>query len=83
MMFVEAVKTSRSDLLYLIVAPDEVTMKKAWWYVQVENKQKLPLFLERTKKQGIKLTDYGTILYSGWGTEPPEDIKHKIKEQFG
>ena len=53
-----------------------------WHYILVD-KQKLPMFKIASKSDFISLPDYGTILYSGWGVEPPEDIKQKIKEYYG
>jgi hypothetical protein len=79
MSFVDKLQSSRGKLVYLVTGVD--TGKPAWYYVQVK-KAKLQLFKSRNK-DGSDLTDYGTILYSGWGTEPPENKKQKIKEQFG
>ena len=80
--FLEAVKASQSDLVYLASGKDNITGNNAWHYLQISSKGKVPLFLKNIKT-GINLTDYGTILYSGWGEEPPEEIRLKIKEQFG
>jgi hypothetical protein len=82
MGFVDALKASKSDLVYLVRAKEKPSNEDAWYYVQVHTKQKLPVFLEKVKT-GLNLTDYSDVLYSGWGTEPPEEIKEKIKEQFG
>jgi hypothetical protein len=79
MSFVDKLQSSRTELVWLVTGFDGG--KPAWHYVQVE-KTKLAMFKARNK-DGSNLTDYGTILYSGWGVEPPEDIKQKIKEQFG
>ncbi len=80
--FLQAVKASQSDLVYLAIGKEKQTQQPAWHYVQISSKAKVPLFLKNIKT-GINLTDYGTILYSGWGEEPPEGIKQKIKAQFG
>ena len=80
--FTEALKVSQSDLVYLVRAESKPSMEMAWYYVQVESKAKLPIFLKKVKT-GLNLEEFGTVLYSGWGTEPPDDIKQKIKEQFG
>ena len=80
--FSALVANSRSNLVYLTKLKEEPSGKDAWYYVQVKNKALVPIFLKKVKT-GINLTDYGTVLYSGWGTEPPEDIKQKIREQFG
>jgi hypothetical protein len=82
MSFLDAVKASQSNMIYLVRAEEKPSGKPAWYYVRVHSKAKLPIFLEKVKT-GLTLTDYGDVLYSGWGTEPPEEIKAKIKEQFG
>lgn len=80
--FAELVTNSRSSLVYLAKLKEEPSGKDAWYYVQIKSKALVPIFLKEIKT-GITLTDYGTVLYKGWGTEPPEEIKQKIKEQFG
>ena len=80
--FASIVKASQSDLVYLAKGKEHKTGKDAWYYVQIKSKALVPIFLKEIKT-GITLTDYGSVLYKGWGTEPPEDIKQKIKEQFG
>ena len=80
--FLDAVKASQSDLVYLVRAPEKDSGRNAWYYVQVHSKQQLPIFLEKVKT-GMHLSEYATVLYSGWGDEPSEDIRHRIEEQFG
>lgn len=80
--FTDAVKASQSGLVYLVKAKEKKAGEDAWYYIQIDSKAKLPIFLEKVKT-GLTLTDYGVVLYSGWGREPPEDIKQKIKERFG
>ena len=70
----------RSELLWLVKAIDD---GEACWYYLLLEKPKLELFKARIKTDTAKLTDYGKILYSGWGEVPPADIQQKIKEQFG
>ena len=82
--FAELVANSRSSLVYLAKLKEAKSGADAWYYVQIKNKILLPIFLkEMETSQHIKLNNFGTVLYSGWGQEPPEDIKQKIKEQFG
>jgi hypothetical protein len=80
MSFVAKLQSSRSELVWLVKAGDQG--RPCWYYVQVE-KAKLELFKARLKGGPFPLTEYGVILYSGWGKEPPEDIQKAIKEQFG
>lgn len=80
--FVDAVKTSKSDLIYIVRAEEQVQNENAWYYVQVRDKKTLPIFLEESK-EGLDLEEYADVLYSGWGDEPPQEIKDKIAKQFG
>jgi len=79
--FTEALAVSLNDLVYLIRAESKPSMQMAWYYVQLDSRLKLPIFLKLVKT-GLNLKEFGIILYSGWGTEPPDDIKQKIKERF-
>ncbi len=81
-MFAESVQNSASDLVYLARGPETASGKSAWYYIRIQSRMKLALFLKQIKT-GLTLTDYGTILYSGWGEEPPPYIKQKIQDQFG
>lgn len=75
-------KSHNSGLIYLISAGEKNTGMPAWWYVKIESRQKLPIFLADARKKAINFGDYGAVLYSGWGTEVPEDIKRKVAEEF-
>lgn len=80
MSFVAKLQSSRSELLYLVTGKD--AGKNCWYYVMVD-KPKHELFKAKLKSDFIQVDDYGTILYSGWGTEPPADIKQKISNEYG
>jgi hypothetical protein len=79
-MFAAKIYTSRTELVWLVTGTDK---GQACWHFLYVDKIKLEIFKARLKTGSLELKDYGTILYSGWGTEPPEDIKQKIQEQFG
>ncbi len=67
-----------ADNIYLSVGT--YNSKYTWHYVDID-KLKLPIFLNDIKnKNKIDVAQYGKILFSGWGKEPPEDIKKKIEE---
>ena len=61
--------------VYLVRGKDKG--KPAWHYVKVE-KHLLGLFLKRAKEGNLDVADYGTVLESGWGNNPPEDTRKKI-----
>ncbi|GFR03854.1 uncharacterized protein TNCT_490682, partial [Trichonephila clavata] len=51
--------------------------QKAWHYVLID-KDKEEMFLEQSKKKSkiglLDVADYGKILYSGWGENPPQSV---------
>ena len=66
-----------SERIYLVRGKDRG--KLAWHYVQVE-KALLPLFLRRTNGGSLDVADFGLILESGWGKDPPENVRTNINE---
>lgn len=81
MSFLQALKNSRTENLYLSKGKDKG--RSAWYYVLVE-KNKLPLFLKKyeSPNQLINLEDYGDVILSGWGENPPADAVKQIKDRF-
>ena len=66
-----------SERIFLVRGKDRG--KLAWHYVQVE-KALLPLFLRRTNGGSLDVADFGHILKSGWGKDPPENVRTNINE---
>ncbi len=64
-------KQDPNDRLYLVRGKDRG--KPAWHYVMVE-KPLLGLFLKRSNGGSLDVADFGTILNSGWGVNPPKSI---------
>ena len=54
--------------------------RAAWHYVLVK-KHLLGLFLKRVKGGRVNVADFGDILRSGWGKDPPEGIIDQILEE--
>ncbi len=77
--FAERFNSSRGDLVYLVRGTDNG--RKAWHYVLVD-KLKLPIFLKKIETGSLDLADYGAVLASGWGEDPPESVKKSISEQY-
>jgi hypothetical protein len=73
-------KRMQADLIYLVKGID--AGRNAWYYVLVE-RLKLQLFLKALNDDIIHLENYGKILYSAYGDEPPADITNKLKEEYG
>ena len=76
---VDPQKKSKADLIYLVKGVDAGS--NAWYYVLVE-RLKLQLFLKALNDDIIHLENYGVILYSAYGDEPPADITKKLKDEY-
>jgi hypothetical protein len=70
-----------AHLIYKIRGNDS-TGRAAWYYLRVEPLKKT-VFERESRKGQIQLTDYGTILMSGYGENPPRDVVRLAKEEFG
>ncbi len=79
MSFLEKIQTSRHGLLYLVRGKDRG--KPCWHYILVD-KLKHEMFKIRVKSDFIELTDYGQVLESGWGENPPEEVAARIKKEY-
>ena len=65
----------KKERLYLVLGKDRG--RPAWHYVMVE-KSLLGLFLKRTNGGSLDVGDFGTVVKSGWGENPPESTKEEI-----
>jgi hypothetical protein len=77
---VDPMKKAQAEFVYLVKGIDD--NRKAWYYVLVE-KLKLQLFLKALNDDIIHLENYGKILYSAYGEEPPASITNQLKEEYG
>ncbi|XP_013385813.1 ankyrin-3-like [Lingula anatina] len=66
------------DMLYLVRGKDK--NKPAWHYVLVKRRLH-STFILKTQGGSLDVADYGRVLKSGWGQDPPEDTKTKINEE--
>lgn len=73
-------KKMQADLIYLVKGIDAA--RNAWYYVLVE-RLKLQLFLKALNDDIIHLENYGKILHSAYGDEPPVEVTNKLKEEYG
>ena len=71
-------KENSTDRIHLVRGKDRG--RSAWHYVLVK-KHLLGLFLKRTNGASINVADFGAILRSGWGEDPPEGTIDKILEE--
>jgi hypothetical protein len=79
--FAFAKRTIRSENVYLVKGCDS-TGRAAWYYVLV-SPLKMRLFEHQSKSGSMNLNDFGVILRSGYGENPPEDAVQQAREEFG
>ena len=70
---------SSSPLVHLVRGKDKG--KPAWHYVLVEE-GKLNMFKDKVSSGNINVTEYGVVLKSGWGKDPPEEVKTFVMSFF-
>ena len=68
-------KQDQKHRCYLVRGKDRG--RPAWHYVMV-SKTLLGLFLKRTKGGRLDVADFGTVLKSGWGENPPESTRKEV-----
>ena len=73
-------KRMQAELIYLVKGVD--ASRNAWYYVLVE-RLKVQLFLKALNDDIIHIEEYGKILFSAYGDEPPEEITQKLKDEYG
>lgn len=77
--YTRMVEAGRGSLVYLVRGKNNGA--SAWYYLMV-NQTKLPLFKRHLNSPSLTLTNYGRVLYSGWGEDPPEEIRDKIAKEY-
>lgn len=73
-------KKMQAEQIYLVKGVD--AGRNAWYYVLVE-RLKVQLFLKALNDDIIHLENYGKILFSAYGDEPPADITNQLKDEYG
>lgn len=73
-------KKMQAELIYLVKGID--AGRNAWYYVLVD-RLKVQLFLKALNDDIIHLENYGKILYSAYGDEPPAEITNELKDEYG
>ncbi len=61
----------------------EAKGKPVWHYVLLaDDEETIKEFHEKIKQGSLDVINYGQVLKSGWGQEPPEETKKWIKEHY-
>ena len=72
---------SVSSRVYLVRGKDRG--KPAWHYVLVvDDQETITKFKEALSSGHLDVADYGQVLESGWGKDPPNDVKEKIDKTY-
>ncbi len=79
MTWAEKTQRSRGENVYLVRGKDNG--RNAWYYVLVDP-LKISLFLRMIEAGSLNLEDYGEVLASGWGTDPPDTVKRRITSDY-
>lgn len=79
MSFAQRIESQKGEFIYLMRGEDKG--KKAWHYVLID-KLKLPLFLMKVDEGRVNASEYGKILYSGWGENPPSHVQKTIETLY-
>jgi hypothetical protein len=77
---VDPQKKMLASQIYLVKGVDRG--RNAWYYVLVD-RLKVKLFLKALNDDIIHLENYGKILYSAYGDEPPKEITDALKDEYG
>ena len=80
-------KWNLSDRIFLLRGDDKG--RPAWHYLLlVDDEETVEKFTERTQgpnsgKYTVNCNDYGQVLKSGFGTDPPNDVKEWMENNYG
>jgi hypothetical protein len=73
----------KKDIIILVESTDNG--KPAWWYVKCNSRisaEKLKGVCRLGILDTIPLEEYGEIVLSGWGANPPPEAIKQIEEQY-
>lgn len=73
-------RVSHHELVYLVKGYSNEW--PVWHYVVIDS-LKLAIFKRMLNSQSMDVSEYGHILDSGWGAEPPADATLKILRRSG
>ena len=78
---VERLVKNRTDNLYLVRGND-TSGRRAWYYFRVIPSKK-ELFDRQIKSGRIQLAGFGHVLESGFGENPPAEVKKRMRDEYG
>ena len=74
-------RRSESERIFLVRGKDRG--KPAWHYVLlVDDDETIKLFHEKVSSGTVDVANYGYVLKSGWGEDPPNEVKDWIDKSY-
>ena len=71
----------QEERVYLVRGKDKG--RPAWHYVLlVDDEETIQKFKDKVKSGTLDVADYGQVLKSGWGKDPPNEVKDWIDKQY-
>lgn len=81
--FAEKVAKSKGAAeVFLVTGGSDNSGRKAWYFIRVDS-PKVSAFHRAIKSGNINLDEYGEILDSGYGEQPPESVKQFMRDKYG
>lgn len=80
--FAKAAVQSRGDTVYLVHGGADHSGQSAWYFIRVDS-PKVRAFLKAIGSGSANLGQFGTVLESGYGAEPPYSIVEKMRSEYG
>ena len=57
--------------------------RAVWHYVLlVDDEGIIEMFLQTVQSGNVDLADFGEVIKSGWGQNPPDDVKEWIQKKY-
>ncbi|WP_020474367.1 hypothetical protein [Zavarzinella formosa] len=78
--FVTRLRKSPNNIF--LVRGNDSTSRKAWYYLQVRPERKM-LFEKAVGKGSILLNDFGRVILSGYGENPPDNVRDQMRADYG
>lgn len=79
MSFVKAIAASKANNIFLIRAVEGGRPCYFYMLIRQEHARNIA---ELVAKGSVDLANYGTVLASGYGENPPEDVQQRMHDEY-
>lgn len=74
-------RNSEGERVFLVRGKDKG--RPAWHYVMlVDDEETIKIFHEKIKESKVDVADYGQVLESGWGKDPPNEVRDRMERNY-